>query len=377
MNEENNQCCAVIHGDKRCSKQTVTHTNHCPEHLPTANKLYTNYKKICDTAYNLEINKPISNLSEKFNYLYDCYLWFNRAFHARLKHRRYAFVPECYDEGHNKQFTFILEKMNKCEEMLQEMHLLNEEIKQDQLKDIHLEVEDHTEKSNIKQTAIESIPETIKKNKVKRDNNEKEENRLIEKYYNENKEQLEKRNKLNYVCFNVIESLLENFVDTDEINMFEITVLIHHLTLKLYNYGYFEDNYMPEKCKDCQCNNYVSYDERLACGCIFQNNTLDKYFNLMSDTTIKKFCEIMLLHKKKLLPMIEDLIGLYDSYQEDLLIKTKVRIKWSKKASRLKVKICFDPEPEKMSKIMARMRMKKKHYFDKYGNEYYSDNEET
>ncbi|ARF12163.1 hypothetical protein Klosneuvirus_3_298 [Klosneuvirus KNV1] len=375
MNEENNQCCAVIHGDKRCLNQTINHTNHCSEHLSIANKLYVNYKKICDTAYNLEIDKPISNPNEKFNYLYECYLWFNRAFHARLKHRRYAFVPECYDEGHNKQFTYILDKMNKCEVMLEEMHRLNEEIKQDRQQDRQQDQEEHLEEPPNKHNIIESIPETIKKNKVKRENNEKEENRLIDKYYNENKERLEKRDNLNYVCFNVIVSLLESVVDTDEINMFEITVLIHHLTLKLYRFGYFEEDYMPEKCKDCKCNNYVSYDERLACGCIFQNNTLDKYFNLMSDATIKKFCEIILLNKQKLLPLVGDLVSLYESYQEELLIKTRVRIKWSKKSSRLKLKPCLDPEPEKMSKIMARMRMKKKHYVEKFGNEYYSDDE--
>ena len=95
----------------------------------------------------------------------------------------------------------------------------------------------------------------------------------------------------------------------------------------------------------------------------------------MSDATIKKFCEIILLNKQKLLPLVGDLVGLYESYQEELLIKTRVRIKWSKKSSRLKLKPCLDPEPEKMSKIMARMRMKKKHYVEKFGNEYYSDDE--
>lgn len=364
---DDNQCCAVIHGDKRCPKQTINHASHCSDHIQTATKLYTNYKKICDTAYNLEIDKPISDINEKYNYLYECYIWFNRAFHARLKHRRYAFVPECYDEGHNKQFSFILARMNKCEEMLREIHKLNEEIRQDQYNDLQQEQEQLPVKENIMHT----IPNIIEKKKTKRENNEKEETRLIEKYNQENMEYLEKRGKLNDVCFNIIISFLEEY--DDDIDIFEITVLIHHLTLELYKLGYFEDNYTPEKCKDCNCGNYVSYDVRLACGCIFQNNTVPKYLNLMSDSTIKKFCEIMLFHKQKLLPVINDLIELYSYYQQELLVKHKVTIGWDKEDARLKLDICFDKEPEKVSRLMARMRMKKKDYFIKYGKEFVID----
>lgn len=378
MNHENNQCCAVIHSNKRCPNQTINHSNHCSEHIQTATKLYVNYKKICDTAYNLEIDKQIPDLHERFKYLYECYNWFNRAFHARLQHRRYAFVPECYDDGHNKQFTFILEKMKTCEDKLSEIYQVYEELKRDQ-DHKYIEYINNTEDiPKQKHDIIESIPETIKKKKTKRDNNEKEETRLIEKYYKENMERLEERNKLNYVCFNIITGLVEHFIDIDDINMFEITVLIHHLILELYSINYFDDNYTPEKCKDCKCNNYVSYDVRLACGCIYQNNTLEKYLNLMSESTIKKFCEILIFNKKKLIPLVGDLLNLHKKYEEDLLIRYKVTISWNKEFKRLYLTLCLEPEPEKMSKIMARMRMKKKHYIDKFGIDYdsSSDSEE-
>ena len=36
---------------------------------------------------------------------------FNKAYNARMEHRKYAFVPECYDEGHDYQFVFIKNKI--------------------------------------------------------------------------------------------------------------------------------------------------------------------------------------------------------------------------------------------------------------------------
>lgn len=373
MNCESNQCCAVIHNNQRCPNMAQIHASHCLEHIQTATKLYGKYKKICDTAYSLDINKQISDMQAKFKHVYDCYIWLNRAFHARLKHRRYAFVPECYDDGHNQQFKFITDKLKQCEERLTEIYKLHEKMNAMEHIDIYDIQEDTHDKQLIKHDTIDSIPTDIILKKKKRDNNEKEENRLIERYYNENMERLEKRSKINHMCLNIIKSLVEPKIIIDTSTVFEICVLMHHLTVELHRIGYLNDNYVPEKCQDCNCGNYVTYDVRLTCGCVFRNDTVEKYFNIMSDKTIKYFCEIMLVHKEKLIPLVDDLLKLYASYKERLIGDMKVTIKWSKKLDRLKMKPCFFPEPEKYSKILSEMRMRKKNYIHKYGKYYDND----
>ena len=116
MSCEINQCCAVVQNNKRCSNLSINpHMNHCSIHHDNAVKLYTQYKQICEVAYNLDINKSINNMNDQIKHLMNCYVWLNKAFYARLKHRKYAFVPECYDKGHNIQFEMINEKLDVCE----------------------------------------------------------------------------------------------------------------------------------------------------------------------------------------------------------------------------------------------------------------------
>jgi len=51
-----NKCCAVTDDNKRCNKQTIYSSYHCSEHYNKAKELYIKYKKICSTAYNLNLN---------------------------------------------------------------------------------------------------------------------------------------------------------------------------------------------------------------------------------------------------------------------------------------------------------------------------------
>src|SRR5690606_31388839 len=110
-------CCApnLENGLDRCKNQTVSdQSDHCKLHQNYSNELYLHYKQVCKIAYDLDIEKEISNTNKRIKYLTECQLLFEEAWKARKKHRNYAYVPECYDSGHNFQFTYIEEKMNRC-----------------------------------------------------------------------------------------------------------------------------------------------------------------------------------------------------------------------------------------------------------------------
>ena len=326
--------------------------------------MYKKYKEICDVAYNLDINKDMNDLTEKFKYINSCYVWLNRAFHARLKHRRYAFVPECYDEGHNMQFKIIASKLKQCEDKLYEIQTEYEQVKEPDKEEQQVEEEKEPVKNNI----INTISEDISKQKIKRANNEKEEMLLIEKYIKHNQELLDKRDSLNNVCFNIIMNLVEPELMIDEFNAFDMCVYLHHLTRELYKIAYFDTDFKPEKCKECACNNYITYDVTLACSCIFRYNTVQKYLNLMSEKALRTFCELMMFHKEKLKPLISDLIELNDTYGDNLL-NVKVIFKWSNKLNRLALRETFEPEPIKYSKLFADRRLKKKYFMQKYADQ--------
>src|SRR5438876_10338455 len=117
-----NQCCAITLDNKRCQNLVIKSSKHCSSHYNNALKLYKNYKKICDVAYNLDVDKHINDPNEKAKYLLKYYVLMNKAYDARMKHRKYAFVPECYDLGHDKQFKLINDKINLCEEKLYELY---------------------------------------------------------------------------------------------------------------------------------------------------------------------------------------------------------------------------------------------------------------
>jgi hypothetical protein len=78
-------CCAVVD------------TGRC--HNPKAVELYLKYKTLCNRLDKLEVENL--DICDNLKRAIKCYSLLEQAFKASLKHRRYAFVPECYDEGHN------------------------------------------------------------------------------------------------------------------------------------------------------------------------------------------------------------------------------------------------------------------------------------
>src|SRR5437868_9122502 len=121
MSCKENQCCAVTDDNKRCLNSAIHGTFHCNIHYTKAIKLYKNYKRVCETAYKLNINQNFDNINDRIAHITKCYLWLNKAFDARMNHRKYAFAPECYNEGHNFQFEIITKKIKKCEKVLNDL----------------------------------------------------------------------------------------------------------------------------------------------------------------------------------------------------------------------------------------------------------------
>ena len=462
MNCTQNQCCSPTINNKRCVNQVFKSSRHCKTHYPYANKLYMKYKKICDVAYNLNINTVDHNkkyntnnntntnanisrkkvvdvedfkkiIMEKHDYFTHCYVWLNKAFTARLQHRKYAFVPECYDDGHNYQFEMLQDKINLCETKLMEVN--SEYEKHKYLFDIQPDIlnmanvlntqnisnsmqlvpyvkissmsntlntskttnrferlsvanknnhnhkkhtdkhDKHTDKHTNKHTDkhnhdnndqdddqdddnenendkfdIQEIKQKIKKCNRMREQMEREEEQIIQKYIEENQQILDWRYKVTELIATFIEKLCSPIIvfKEDECRL-SIYAAIHNLVRELYNICYFEKDYVPSKCKDCTCGNYITFPLTLGCSCIFNNNTIFKYFNLLSVDSLKKFYEVLLFNANKIKPFIEDLY-FYNIMFDENMIFMQMELAWSPEKNRL---ILLQANEEKIPKISS------------------------
>ena len=381
--ENGNQCCSYGPDNTRCLNIIIKASNHCALHYRKAIKLYKNYKKICNIAYNLDINKEIPNLENKRKYLINCYVWLNKAFDARLKHRMYAFVPECYDEGHDLQFTIIKKKIKTCESQLSNLYQNYtkeyEALQIETTKNIKPKYlskkESKDSKSNQNRQKIKNIPTKLKKYSNNRKESEREINQFIKIYLKENKAILKRRSKIDVLIISFIKDLFEPNLKMDIENAYFLCIVTHHLTFELYGYDYFDEDYEPEKCKNCDCGEYVVYNIKLACGCVFKNDSIKSYFNLMSEPTLRKFYEILLRNKEKIKPIIEDAIYYYKWFDSKILL-LDMELKWDEDQNRLVLSQNSDPKMEKQSKFLSSFRLKKEQFLKKY-NEQYGDDSDT
>ena len=370
MNCSNNQCCAPTVDNKRCPNSVINGANHCKNHLVYAKGLYDKYKKICNIAYNLDIEKDIHNVESHHNHLMQCYVWLNKAFTARMRHRKYAFVPECYDEGHNMQFEIIQKKIDVCEKKLMEIcpDIKNENTDtriqlyipdyQNYYRELILEDNTDSDESNEfddnDDFDMACTQQKISECKNKRGLMEREIDNVMDKYMKENSLVLEWRSKIISFIFAYIEKLFES-VPAFEDNAFVFCVAIHNLVRELHHARYFSKNYKPEKCVDCKCNNFISYYLRLGCGCVFSNSTIPRYFNLMSTETLKRFYEVLLLNKDKIKPFVNDLNFHYTLFDDNMLFM-HMELVWNQEKQRLALSQAAGPPYEKRSKLLASLR---------------------
>jgi hypothetical protein len=119
----NNQCSAITKSNVRCTNECIGKSKHCLKHVDTAKKLYLNYKSLGECINNVDMNKIFNNINDKINYLSKYYKILHKTYNARLTHRKYAIAPECYDNGHNKQFALLKNKMTECEKIFGELNI--------------------------------------------------------------------------------------------------------------------------------------------------------------------------------------------------------------------------------------------------------------
>lgn len=122
------QCAAVLSNNTRCRNIANNNFRHCDSHRNKATSLYLKYKEICLICDNLNINQHFDNIDDRINHVMKCYLLYNKAHNARAKHRKYAFVSELHDSGHNYQFELLESQMLKCEDILSQLYTENSSI---------------------------------------------------------------------------------------------------------------------------------------------------------------------------------------------------------------------------------------------------------
>lgn len=341
-----NQCCAYL-GSKRCINTVTTGANHCELHRAKATKLYLRYKELGEEVKKFNIDKPFKDEKLRYDYLMNYYCVLNDTYQARIKHRQYAFVPECYDEGHLHQFVKLNSQIQACEKLLIEMY----ESESDSIS------ESESESEEIIKNQVKKVNRQIKSFKEYRRQQDEETNQLINHYIHENTLLLQKRSKLMKLIRKCVDDLYE---DLGDIDYFVKHICTYHIAGHLNAYGYFND-FKPETCKDPLCGCFIDYPLTLACSCVV-NTSLSTYFNKVPEPMVMKYYGWLLKFKNRILPLLHDLVILYQHYEDVMFLK--VHLVWHPELKRLMLEPDTTKEPPKMTKLFAQTRLKDKYYFN-------------
>jgi hypothetical protein len=326
------QCCAVLRNKERCYREAIDHTTHCVEHHTKALQLYNKYKKICDVAYELDIEKEIENVEDRVKHLMHCYGSLNDAFHARLMHRQYAFVPECYDEGHNYQFKMLNNKIELCEKKLENVFRNYQTIQIECEEEIEQELSDKKNES-----AQLTIQEEIIKEKAKRINASKEEDLLIEEYAKQNKEVLTSRDKMIKLCADAMVKYYPDLFTITPEDQVTPAILLHNLICMLNDARYFFSDFKPKSphgwiCDCKKCNTKIM-EIKLGCDCMTKYNDIKNYLQIITEARLRRFYEILLTEQEKLKPIVNDMYNHYSKEKYDLVYANMI-LYWNVKMNR-------------------------------------------
>ena len=359
------QCCAITIYNTRCIKNVTGKSDHCDLHRPTAKKLYTAYKDICSKADEFDIEN-----NSNIQYLTRAYIWLNSAFDARMKHRKYAFVPECYDEGHDFQFTLIKQKINLCETKLAELYkttnMITNEVYVKSTKPKKNKKNSSSSSSTNSDDGIDSnisIPARIYKYQKQRQVISTDIDQYISQYIEENKIIKERKKILvNYIRKCILGLIRNN--DTD-LSLFCST--IYYILCELYSIDYFDRDFVPERCNCNRCDNFVSYKMDQFCGCT--HCTDERFLLKLSEENLKKMYELLLLNKSKIQPVINSLLYYYHFYGKNI-IALNYELTWDNKINSLVLKQIFVEEQIKKSKLFSMTRLRDKYYIQKMQQEF-------
>lgn len=325
------KCTAVSDLGSRCVNPAMLNSNHCDQHHLIAKKLYLKYKKICDIAYRYDIQNSSNILG-----LMKCYSNLNKAFDARMAHRKYAFVPECHDIGHDYQFELIQNKIKLCEEKLAILYQ-EQSVKINPLdasSDSNSNSNSSPKSDPINQTNP-NVPKKIKQFRKKRDKSEIEINDYMDACIAENKMLGEKKINFLVTIFDIIQSYTSYKID---ISVF--LVATYKIVAELASIKYFDKNFRPQKCSCKECTRNITYIIKLFCGCgcvIHDDDLLIRYLLDIDDTNINKFHDSLITNKDKIQPIINDLAYEYETTNTHILLE-KYELSFDDKADRLVLK---------------------------------------
>jgi hypothetical protein len=389
-----NQCSSNLQ-NKRCTNKTLGNSLHCVLHHKKALSLYNKYKKLSEEVKKLDFNKVFDDMNNHITYLLSAYSLLNNTFDARMKHRTYAFAPECYDAGHDYQFIYLNKLINQCETILADCY--NKLI----VPAIEEKITKTTKGPKVaKPTKVtKAVTETIKECRQKRQQKQDEWDDYLNQYIEENQIILKRKytminlivtqitklynevymeryedinigNNSIHDSYDSIENSVENSTEDIEddlsIPLFVQGMVLFQIVLELYHIDYFEKHYKPSQCAEPSCKCYIPYTNirlmnknDVGCG------VLEHYFNVVPEDVLKKFYEILLLQKNKITPLINDIYELYEKYYDNILFMNHAKLK------RLVFMEDTNQKQElSCSEIFAQSRLKNKYFYRLQQQEY-------
>ena len=364
-----NQCFAPSKNG-RCTNKSLKNSSHCELHGPKATKLRHKYKKLCDLVKNIDLNKKFDDISSKISYITACYDLYDKAFEARLNHREYAIAPDLYDQGHDYQFIDLNNKINKCEEILNNLYESYEY--QDERDDESDDESNYSDDDNsivLYEKRQMTISQKIRLNKQYRASKEREINEYIEKYITENKIIIERKRLLIYnlcTCISLI------FGESELIDRPKIIAMIS-LIIKLVNINYFE-NFVPRTCQHPECACTLPYNLSLGEDYFQEEKCFCKYMEAFSEESLKFLFEIFLFNKRKILPFVNDIENLYEEHDYHI-IYIDAELIWKNNRLNLRERENVsnrNVQFKKPSEAFAVSRLKDKYYEQKLLNDFFS-----
>lgn len=309
------RCSAPIEKNHRCSNLTIGSSDHCKTHSEKTKPLYIKYKQIQKKLEKYKIDTTDSNNLLRY------YSLLRQLYDARCDHRFAAYVPECFDYGHDKQFEILLSQISCCEEFLSKLFESSDSY-QGKVKKI-TETSDTSAviETESEEVTTENIHIKISKFKAKRSHDKEEEERLLDIYINENREEYNQRVELVEKIDRFFNVIISHFGDLDYPIITKVA--IYNLMGQLYLSGFFEDSF---KFKLCSCKrDYRNIKVGLLeCGCVLRYTNLEssnifKFFLLQiagkNLTTLLKILEEKFV---RLCPIIKELAQLHKIFGDNI-----------------------------------------------------------
>jgi hypothetical protein len=275
-----------------------------------------------------------------------------------MTHRKYSFVPECYDAGHDFQFVSLKQKIDLCEKKLGELYIQSS---------MSVENDSHTDSSDnsdeFKNIITFNVPKKIRSYRQKRKQAELEVDICIEQYIKENKA-LENRKT---ILENYIKKCMSELVKNNNEAIPVFIGAIYHIICELYNMDYFDGGFSPEPCECGQCGTFASYQVNLFCKC--GKCTPEEYLLKLSEASLKKVYEILLFHKSKIQPVVDSLLY-YHHFHGKHISSLEYSFSWDPKINSLIIEpVETEAHQPTISKMFSYNRLKDKYYVRKMQRE--------